>query len=238
MIRKFSVIGLFFAFSLFVIVGCEAQQGNNNNSNTTKSLNNDNNSDMNKISYGYGVLLGQSLKQQGMDALDLDRLKEGIRDVIQGNNLEVDEDEALRLVQEYDRDMRVKKSQEAVAVENVFFDENAKKDGVVTTNSGLQYKVLREGTGKSPNATDVVNVDYEGTLLDGTVFDSSYDRGEPIEFPLDRVIAGWTEGLQLMKEGAKYEFFIPSRLGYGEQAAGSIPPNSILKFVVELHQVK
>ena len=121
-----------------------------------------------------------------------------------------------------------------------FLAENAKKEGVKTTESGLQYKVLKEGTGKSPKATDEVEVHYEGKLIDGTVFDSSIKRGQTISFPLNRVIKGWTEGVQLMKEGAKYQFFIPSKLGYGASGTpgGPIPPNAALIFEVELFKVK
>ena len=120
-----------------------------------------------------------------------------------------------------------------------FLAENGKKDGVITTKSGLQYQILREGNGKAPKATDQVECHYEGTLIDGTKFDSSYDRGQTATFPLNQVIAGWTEGLQLMTEGAKYRFFIPYQLGYGERGAGaSIPPFSALIFDVELVAVK
>lgn len=120
-----------------------------------------------------------------------------------------------------------------------FLEDNAKKEGVVTTASGLQYLVLREGEGKSPKATDTVEVHYAGTLLDGREFDSSYKRKESIEFPLNRVIAGWTEGVQLMKEGAKFRFFIPSKLAYGPRGAGrDIGPNETLIFEVELIKVK
>ena len=121
-----------------------------------------------------------------------------------------------------------------------FLKENSTKEGVKTTASGLQYKVLRDGKGKSPKATDTVEVHYKGTLLDGTEFDSSYKRGQTIEFPLNRVIPGWTEGVQLMKEGAKYQFTIPSALAYGERGTpgGPIPPNSTLIFEVELVSVK
>jgi FKBP-type peptidyl-prolyl cis-trans isomerase len=117
----------------------------------------------------------------------------------------------------------------------VFLEENSKKEGVTTTASGLQYKVIQPGTGARPKATDTVNVHYKGTFLDGKTFDSSYDRGQPISFPLNGVIAGWTEGVQLMPVGATYEFYIPSHLAYGERGAGGvIPPNSTLIFVVEL----
>jgi FKBP-type peptidyl-prolyl cis-trans isomerase len=117
----------------------------------------------------------------------------------------------------------------------VFLEANGKKEGVTTTASGLQYKVIKAGTGAQPKATDTVKVHYKGTFLDGKTFDSSYDRGEPISFPLNRVIAGWTEGVQLMPVGATYEFYIPSNLAYGERGAGgAIPPNATLIFVVEL----
>ena len=127
----------------------------------------------------------------------------------------------------------------ALAKGEKFLEDNAKKEGVVVTASGLQYKILTPGTGRSPKATDTVEVHYEGTLIDGTVFDSSYRRKESIEFPLNQVIAGWTEGVQLMQEGAKYRFYIPSRLAYGSRGAGGvIGPNQALIFDVELIKVR
>lgn len=131
-------------------------------------------------------------------------------------------------------------SQTALEKGEAFLQENAKKEGVKTTPSGLQYKVLTEGKGKSPKATDTVTVNYRGTLLNGTEFDSSYKRGEPISFPLNRVIPGWTEGVQLMKEGAKYQFYIPANLAYGKQGTpgGPIGPDETLIFDVELIKVQ
>jgi len=130
-------------------------------------------------------------------------------------------------------------SEIALAKGEKFLEDNAKNEGVTVTASGLQYKVITAGTGKSPAATDTVEVHYEGTLIDGTVFDSSYRRGQSIEFPLNRVIAGWTEGVQLMQEGAKYRFFIPSKLAYGARGAGGvIGPNQALIFDVELIRVR
>lgn len=127
----------------------------------------------------------------------------------------------------------------ALAKGEKFLEDNAKKEGVTVTASGLQYKVITPGSGRSPQATDTVEVHYEGTLIDGAVFDSSYRRGQSIEFPLNRVIAGWTEGVQLMQEGAKYRFFIPSKLAYGTRGAGrDIGPNEALIFDVELIKVR
>lgn len=233
--KQLSAMVLFCAFSLFAIVGCDAQQGNNSGDNGSLNLDNE----MDKIAYSYGVLLGQNLKQQGMDDLNVNHLAAGIKDVLSGAEPKIEAEEAMNIVQTYQMQQMETARNEATVVEEQFLAENAQKEGINTTDSGLQYKVIEEGTGKSPSETDEVRVDYEGTLLDGKVFDSSYERGEPAEFPLNRVIPGWTEGLQLMKEGAKYEFYIPSRLAYGEQSPSpDIPANSTLKFIVELHEVK
>ena len=169
-----------------------------------------------------------------------------IKDVIAGNEPKVSNTEAQTIVQEFFQKQEEK--QRAAAAERFkgtreegekYLAENAKKDGVVTLPSGLQYQVLKEGNGRKPKATDTVKCHYEGMLVDGTMFDSSIQRGEPAEFPLNGVIRGWTEGLQLMQEGAKYRFFIPYHLGYGEQGAGAaIPPFAALIFDVELIEVK
>ena len=196
---------------------------------------------MDKLSYALGLGIGQQLAQMGAENISADDFAQAIKDVLSGQELKVSHKEAQTIVQEYFAKQNEKLQAERAEQGKVhkeagekYLAENAKKDGVVTLPSGLQYQVLKEGNGKKPSAKDTV----EGTLIDGTVFDSSYQRGEPATFPLQQVIAGWTEGLQLMQEGAKYRFFIPYRLGYGAGGAGAqIPPFAALIFDVELIQV-
>ena len=193
---------------------------------------------MDKISYALGLGIGQQLKSMNIENFNVQDFTQSICDVLTDAEPAISHREAQALLNEYfDRQAR-QQAEGAIAACKAFLEENGKKEGVVTTKSGLQYTVLSEGTGRSPKATDRVRCHYEGTLIDGTVFDSSYRRGEPADFPLDGVIPGWTEGVQLMKEGAKYRFFIPYLLGYGERGAGSsIPPYSTLIFDVELVKV-
>lgn len=200
---------------------------------------------MDKVSYALGIGIGRQLSQMGAADLSIDDFAQAIKDVIAGD-LKLGDAEAQQIVQEFFAKQEEKQKAEAAEKGKAakqdgekFLAENGKKEGVITTASGLQYQVLREGNGQSPKATDTVECHYEGTLIDGTKFDSSYDRGQTATFPLNQVIAGWTEGLQLMKEGGKYRFFIPYELGYGERGAGaSIPPFSTLVFDVELVSVK
>jgi len=201
---------------------------------------------MDKLSYALGLGIGRQLSQMGAADLNIDDFAQAVKDMIDGKEPQVPAAEAQQIVEDFFR--RQEEKQRAEAAEKYkgaksegekYLSENAKKEGVVTLPSGLQYQVLKEGNGKSPKATDKVVCHYEGMLIDGTMFDSSIQRGEPATFPLNGVIAGWTEGLQLMKEGAKYRFFIPYQLGYGERGAGaSIPPFATLVFDVELIEVK
>ena len=201
---------------------------------------------MDKLSYALGIGIGSQLAGMGAKELNIDDFAQAIKDVISGLELKVDNAEAQTLVQNFFQEQEAK--QQAAAAEagkaakaagEAFLAENGKKDGVVTLPSGLQYQVLKEGNGKKPSATDQVVCHYEGTLIDGTVFDSSYQRNQPATFGLNQVIAGWTEGVQLMQEGAKYRFFIPYNLAYGERGAGAqIPPFAALVFDVELIEVK
>ena len=200
---------------------------------------------MDKVSYALGLGIGQQLAQMGANDLNVDDFAQSIKDVLAGNELKVSHREAQEIVQEYFAKKeeklnaeRAEKGKAAKAEGEKYLTENAKKEGVITTESGLQYQVLKEGNGKKPSAKDSVKCHYEGFLIDGTVFDSSVQRGEPAVFGLQQVIAGWTEGLQLMSEGGKYRFFIPYRLAYGEGGAGAmIPPFATLIFDVELIEV-
>ncbi len=201
---------------------------------------------MDKLSYALGIGIGQQLAQMGAKDLNADDFAQAIKDVIAGVELKVNNQEAQSLVQQFfaEQEERQRAAMAEAgkasrkAGEN-FLAENAKKENIVTLPSGLQYEVLVEGNGKKPKATDQVRCHYEGRLIDGTKFDSSYDRKEPAVFGLNQVIAGWTEGVQLMSEGSKYRFFIPYNLAYGERGAGaSIPPFSALVFDVELLEVK
>lgn len=190
---------------------------------------------LDKISYGLGLSLGQQLKSSGVTELAYADLAAGIQDMLEGNPPRESFQEAQQVINQFFTELEEKASVAAKAAGEAFLAENAKRPGVKVTASGLQYEVLDATIGQKPKATDTVRVHYEGTLPDGTVFDSSYKRGEPISFPLNGVIAGWTEGLQLMSVGSKYKLFIPYHLGYGEHGAGaSIPPYSALVFTVEL----
>ena len=193
---------------------------------------------MDKISYALGLGIGQQLKSMNIASFSIDDFTRSIADVMNGTETAMTAREAQQMLNEYFENKAKEDAQEAIAEGAAFLKTNAEREGVVTTKSGLQYEILTEGTGKSPKATDKVRCHYEGRLINGQVFDSSYQRNEPADFGLNQVIAGWTAGVQLMKEGAKYRFFIPYLLGYGERGAGSqIPPYSTLVFDVELIKV-
>lgn len=201
---------------------------------------------MDKLSYALGIGIGNQLAQLGAKDINLDDFMLAIKDCLTEQEARITQQEAQKLVNAFFEEQEKKQMESrreaglaAKAIGEDFLEENAKKEGVKVTASGLQYEVITEGKGKKPSATDTVKVHYEGRLIDGTIFDSSIQRGEPISFPLNGVIAGWTEGLQLMAEGSKYRLFIPYNLAYGERGAGaSIPPYAALIFDVELIEVQ
>lgn len=190
---------------------------------------------MDKISYALGLSLGQNLMGSGVKSLHYEDLAAGIKDVLEQQKPQISYQEAQSILGKFFQDLENKIASEQKAAGEKFLAENKKRSEVKTTASGLQYEVLEGTIGQKPQASDTVRVHYEGSLIDGTVFDSSYKRGESITFGLNQVIKGWTEGLQLMSIGSKYKLYIPYQLGYGEQGAGgSIPPYATLIFTVEL----
>lgn len=201
--------------------------------------------DQDKLSYTLGMNISLSILQLPLE-LNKEVVIACVADLLRGGQPQIEQQEYQKIMQDFQKQLQTiaaeqkKKAGEANAeISRKFLEENAKKEGVKVTNSGLQYIVLEEGNGENPKATDTVKVHYEGTLINGQIFDSSIKRGEPVEFPLNHVIPGWTEGLQLMRPGAKYRFFIPSDLAYGEHGASDmIAPNSALIFDVELIEVK
>ena len=193
------------------------------------------NTQIDSVSYSLGISVANNLKSSGFESIETQAVASAFSDVFEGNEVKINEEDANILIQEYFVELSQKKSQEAISAGQAFLDENAKKEGVTTTASGLQYEVLTNGTGATPVETDQVTVHYHGTLVDGTVFDSSVERGQPATFPVNGVIPGWVEALQLMNVGSKYKLYIPSDLAYGERGAGgSIGPNETLIFEVEL----
>lgn len=197
-----------------------------------------------KVSYSIGMDVGNNLKRQAID-VDVDLLARGVKDALAGGETLLSPEEARETLMALQQELREKaierRKQDAERNKKegeAFLVENGKKEGVVSLPSGLQYKIIRSGEGASPTATDTVETNYRGTLIDGTEFDSSYNRGQTAVFPVNGVIAGWTEALQLMKVGDKWQLFIPPDLAYGERGAGPIGPNATLVFEVELVSIK
>jgi len=193
---------------------------------------------MDKFSYAIGLGIGQNLLSMGAQGINVEDFAQAIADVLNRKETAISHNEAREIVNKYFQELEAKMNAESIEKGKAFLEENAKREGVVTLPSGLQYEVITEGNGKKPSATDRVKCHYEGTLTDGTLFDSSVKRGTPAVFGVNQVIKGWVEALQLMSEGAKWKLYIPYDLGYGAQGAGEmIPPYSTLVFEVELIEV-
>ena len=187
------------------------------------------------VSYSLGISIGKNLKAQGLDSLNVDLLGKAFSDVFKNQTLLISPEKADQVLSEYFGNLQKTKLEKNIKEGQKFLEENKKKPGVVTLPSGLQYIVIKDGIGEIPKESDKVTTHYHGTLLDGTVFDSSVDKGQPASFPVNGVIKGWVEALQLMKVGSKWKLFVPSDLAYGERGAGAaIGPNSTLIFDVEL----
>ncbi|MDR3355590.1 MAG: FKBP-type peptidyl-prolyl cis-trans isomerase [Spirochaetaceae bacterium] len=221
MVKK-ATIGI--CLALAVITACNAKD---NAGDDGKTLDADK-------SYAFGVLMGADLKPFGF-TFDYNAYIDGFKSCLDGNS-KITEEDAVAIVQETINDSMKREAEANLEDGKQFLEENGKKNGMVTTESGLQYEVVKEAGGPKPAPDSTVRVNYEGTLIDGKVFDSSYERNEPAEFPLNQVISGWTEGIQLMSPGSHYKLYIPPELGYGDQPVGNglIPANSVLIFDVEL----
>lgn len=243
--KRFFLVVVFGGVLLVAAVACQAGNAGDLADTGDKKVNLD--SENAKVSYAIGFNMGQNLRKNIEDIVELAVLMQGLKDGFAGDDkaqlplaelpkiLRDFQAKRRKLVEQQRKELGEKNKKEGPA----FLAENAKKKGVVTTKSGLQYMVLTEGTGAVPKATDTVKVHYRGTLIDGTEFDSSYKRGEPAVFPLNRVIPAWTEGLQLMKVGAKYRLFAPANLAYGERGGGmQIGPHAVLIFDVELLNIE
>lgn len=224
---QFKSLIILTGLSMFAFTACNGQKKSEKSA-TMKTQ-------IDTVSYSLGVNIGTNLKSQGFGDVNLATMLKAMEDVMGSKTLAINEEDANMHIQNYFTTLMEKKSEEGKKKGQEFLAANAKKAGVTTTASGLQYEVIKMGDGAKPAATDKVTVHYHGTLIDGTVFDSSVERGQPATFPLNGVIAGWTEALQLMPVGSKFRIFLPSELAYGERGAGQmIGPHSTLIFEVEL----
>lgn len=229
---KYSAILLFATFTVFSFTSCDGQKKSKSSEGKLTTM-------IDSVSYGIGSTIGRNLQKDGLDSIDVDLLARGIKEVFEGKTAAMTAESAQMVIQNYVQGIQQRKQAANVEKGKKFLEENGKKQGVITLPSGLQYMVIKEGTGPKPTAEDKVTTHYHGTLIDGKVFDSSVDRGQPVTFAVNGVIPGWTEALQLMPVGSKWKLFIPSNLAYGERGAGGdIGPNETLIFDVELISIE
>jgi len=229
--KKFAIVIIAASAAVMAISSCAGtyQKGDRMPETTTAQID--------TISYALGMYYGKMVTSSPFGELNLNQMKKGFKDVLNEEETMLEEQDIVMLIQSYLRDRMAYESERSLEEGTEFLAANKEKEGVVETESGLQYKIEVEGTGIAPEETDTVEVNYEGRLIDGTVFDSSYDRGESVRFPLNRVIKGWTEGLTYAKEGGKIQLYVPAELGYGQRGSGPIPGNSTLIFDIELVKV-
>ena len=201
---------------------------------TQQKFNFDEANELEKVSYSIGINVATSIKSDGLDSINSFYISKGFQDVFENKDLAINIEESNKIIGDYFNKKQYAKNERLAIDSKIFLEQNKQKDGVMTTKSGLQYLILSEGRGNNPTLNDNVTVHYHGTLIDGTIFDSSVDRKQPATFPLNGVIPGWQEALQMMSVGSKWKIFIPSELAYGESGAGAIGPNSTLIFEVEL----
>ena len=201
---------------------------------TQQKFNFDEANELERVSYSIGINVATSIKSEGLDSINSFYISKGFQDVFENKDLAINIEESNKIIGEYFNKKQDAKNQRLAIDSKIFLEQNKQKEGVMTTESGLQYLILSEGRGNNPTLNDNVTVHYHGTLIDGTIFDSSVDRKQPATFPLNGVIPGWQEALQMMSVGSKWKIFIPSELAYGESGAGAIGPNSTLIFEVEL----
>jgi len=226
--RKSLVLAACFSFT--ALISCEGQKGGGDVSLKTKT---------DSVAYAIGVTIGSNMKKDGLDSLNLDILAKAIKHSLKGDSLQLNAQQSQTCIQSYIGDKQKQKAEANGALGKKFLEDNKNKPGVKVLPDGMQYIVMKEGTGPMPTASDTVTCHYHGTLIDGTVFDSSVDRGQPAEFTVSGVLKGWIEALQMMKVGSKWKLFIPAELAYGDRSAGpKIQANSTLIFEVELLSIK
>jgi FKBP-type peptidyl-prolyl cis-trans isomerase FklB len=225
---KSKIILLIAGFCITFLFSCEGQKAKNNQEVKLKTH-------MDSVTYAVGSLIGSNLKRDFPDSLNMEIFMAGINHVMHKDSVLINFKDANQMVQKYVMDNKAKAGEASKQIGTKFLEDNKKKPGIITTSSGLQYQIIKTGTGPKPTLKDTVACNYTGTLTDGTVFDSSDKAGKPVTFPVTGVIKGWTEALQLMPQGSKWKLYIPSDLGYGERGAGGqIGPNAVLIFDIEL----